>query len=296
MFWLLRLARHLQKSGLTLEAEMKRELYLIMTMTLLILLTSSLLAQENPSDRLTAPFSDPSKPGTIEVSLINGGITVTGYSGKEVIVTAHTQMEKIDAESAKRKNGLRRLQYNASGLTIEEDNNTMSIGVQSLKHSIDLSIQVPTNTNLQLGCVNNGDIEVKDVRGDIEVNNVNGGVTLENVSGSAVAHALNKDLIVTFSQVEAGKAMSFSSLNGDIDVTLPANVKANVKMKSDNGEIYSDFDIDLASSTNKIVEEKSKKGQYKVSIDEYLYGTINGGGAEFLFSSFNGDIYIRKGK
>ena len=37
--------------------------------------------------------------------------------------------------------------------------------------------------------------------------------------------------------------MSFSTMNGDIDVSLPADTKARVKMKADNGEIYSDFEV-----------------------------------------------------
>ncbi len=37
--------------------------------------------------------------------------------------------------------------------------------------------------------------------------------------------------------------MSFSTMNGDVDVTMPGDVKARVKLKSDNGEIYSDFEV-----------------------------------------------------
>ena len=35
--------------------------------------------------------------------------------------------------------------------------------------------------------------------------------------------------------------MSFSSLNGTVDVTLPSDVKAKLMMKTNNGEIWSDF-------------------------------------------------------
>ena len=64
-------------------------------------------------------------------------------------------------------------------------------------------------------------------------------------------HALNGKVLVTLDKVTADKPMSFSSLNGDIDVTLPADMKARVKLKTDNGEVYSDFDIKVDASSRK---------------------------------------------
>jgi DUF4097 and DUF4098 domain-containing protein YvlB len=92
--------------------------------------------------------------------------------------------------------------------------------------------------------------------------------------------------------------MSFSSLNGDIDVTLPGDVKARVKLKSDNGEIYSDFEVKLdASARQPVVEDhRSEQGRYKIRFDRATYGTINGGGPEVQLTTFNGNIYIRKAK
>ena len=43
----------------------------------------------------------------------------------------------------------------------------------------------------------------------------------------------------------ADKAMAFTSFNGPVDVTLPATIKANLKMRSDQGEIFTDFDVQL---------------------------------------------------
>ena len=94
------------------------------------------------------------------------------------------------------------------------------------------------------------------------------------------------------------KSMSFSTLNGDIDVTLPKNIKANVKLKSDNGEIYSDFDMKMAKSSREVIEEnnRDRDGKYRVKIDNTILASINGGGPEIQFTSFQGDIIIRKGK
>jgi hypothetical protein len=69
-------------------------------------------------------------------------------------------------------------------------------------------------------------------------------------------------------------------MNGDIDVTLPADTKASVRMKSQQGDIYSDFDVVLKAAPQKPAEEAEKtgKGKYRISFDRFLTGAINGGG------------------
>ena len=89
--------------------------------------------------------------------------------------------------------------------------------------------------------------------------------------------------------------MSFSSLNGDVDVTFPASIKATVQLKSDQGEIYSDFDMQVQRTGAQVSKNEGSKGKFRVSLDKGMRGTINGGGQEIQFNNFNGDIYIRKG-
>ena len=102
---------------------------------------------------------------------------------------------------------------------------------------------------------------------------------------------------VTLARVAADKPLSFSTMNGDIDVTLPADVKANLKMKSEQGEIYSDFDINMTRQTAKSdAAEKTEQGKFRITFDKSLYGIVNGGGQEIGFNTFSGDIYIRKKK
>ena len=264
-------------------------------------------AQTAGVDRLTIPISDPARPVTLRAGLMNGGITVTGYAGREVIVEARVRAEEEQREKYKNKGnkendknkaqGMRRLEITATGLTVEEDNNVIEISTSSMNRTVDLNIQVPQRTSLELSCLNNGDIKVENLTGEFEINNTNGGVTLLNISGAVVAHALNDDVIVTFAKVEPDKSMSFTSLNGDIDVTFPPDVRAKVKMKSDNGEIYSDFDVRLEPSTVKTEEDARKKGgKYRIQLEKTMIGMINGGGPEMQFATFNGDIYIRRRK
>jgi hypothetical protein len=262
----------------------------VCTAAALILVAGYAAAQ----DRVTVPLTDPSRPATIRANLLSGSINVRGYQGKDVIVEARGR----GAEARRRRDpeeagGMRRIDVAGTGLDIEESDNTVRI--KSNHHSgVEIDIQVPVNTSLNLKTVNNGGISVDNVSGEIDVNSLNGSITLNNVSGSVLAHCLNGPVKVTFDRVTGGKPMSFSSLNGNIDVTFPPDVKANVNLKTDNGDIYTDFDI-ATTPTPSPAPEKSG-GRFRVRFDRGFYGTINGGGPEMQFTTLTGRIFLRKKK
>jgi len=257
--------------------------------------STMVLAQEGRVDRATVPFSDPSQPGIVKVQAFRGSITVTGYSGQEVKVEARVRGEVLQEKEASEKGeGMRLIRSNATGLTVTEEDNVMSIGSQSMKYAVDISVQVPFRTSLKLGAFNNGDITVENVTGEIEVNNHNGSIALTDISGNVVANTFNGGLTVAFSSITADKPMSFSTWNGDVDVTLPTTLQANVKMHSEQGDIYSDFDVQIKPLPQKQEAEKDEGGKFRIVFDKTVYGTVNGGGPEYSFKTFNGDIYIRK--
>ena len=243
-------------------------------------------------DRIPVTLSDASRPAHVKVSMVNGGITVKAYDGKEVIVEARAR----NRENSREEGGPKRLAISTTGLSVEEENNEVNINTESYMRPIDVTVSVPVHTSLKLRAVNDGDIVVTGVNGELDVDDVNGSVTLNNISGSAVAHALNGHLHATFIKVDPQKAMAFSSLNGDIDVTFPADLKANVSIRSDRGDVFSDFDVQLkaAASQPEVEDSRGKGGKYRVKIDKTAHGTINGGGPEMQFRNFQGAIYIRK--
>jgi DUF4097 and DUF4098 domain-containing protein YvlB len=260
--------------------------------------TASATAEEQQSkqragDRVVVTLSDPSRPSTVKASLITGSITVKAYDGKDIIVEAHPR-NRDDSDDDDRT-GPKRLNIATTGLNVEEENNQVNIGADAIQRAIDLVIQVPIHTSLHLRAVNDGDIMVSGVEGELDVDDINGSVTLNKIAGSAVAHALNGKLTASFTRVNQ-KPMAFSSLNGDIDVTFPADLKATVSLRSDNGDVFSDFDVNMQPQASQPVVEdgRSHGGKYKVKIDKTVHGTINGGGPEMQFTNFNGGIYIRK--
>lgn len=260
--------------------------------------TATLFSQTEEPDRITVPFSDPSRPGTVKVNVLFGSVSVKGYAGKEVLVELQERGRSEQSESPRRGQekaaGLKRIPNLTRDLVVSEENNTVTISTGPPQRVVGLVISVPSRTDLKLKAVNGGGITVEQVQGDIEVDNTNGPVTLTTVSGSVVAHALNSEVKAVLTEVDPGKPMSFSSLNGDIDVTMPANVKANLSMQSFKGEIYSDFEIKLAPQEHGRTDWRRMGGKSVMKMDQSTKGTINGGGAEIQLKTFNGSIYIRK--
>jgi len=257
-----------------------------------------LAAWAQSPERITVPLTDPGRPVTLEAELVSGSIIVKGYAGKEVIVEATTRGGGREHEGRKVPEGMKRIDARSTNLSVEEKGNRVTIESDSIHGATDLTIQVPIETSVKLGTVNAGEIRVEGIRGSLEVENTNGKITLLNVSGSVVAETVNGGVTVVLDQVAPDKPMSFTTLNGTLDVTLPPTAKARLKLNTENGEVYSDFDIAMEASkaSTQVSDDRSKGGKYKIKMEKAVYGTINGGGPEYRFNTLNGAIYLRKKK
>jgi DUF4097 and DUF4098 domain-containing protein YvlB len=248
-----------------------------------------ILAQEH----IPVPLADPNRPASVSIHVTHGSILVRGYNGHEIIVDTKGGTPSAPETT---RDGMHRIGGSANDVSIESENNKVVISSHSMR-SGELTVQVPMNTSLNVRTLNGGELTIEGVSGDIDAQNLNGPVTVRNVSGSVVAHSLNGSVTVTMMSVKSGSPMSFSSLNGTIDVSLPANVAADFSMKTNRGEIYSDFDVKLKMPPPPVVEKsESNKGKYKVKTEGAVVGSVNGGGPEFKFTTLNGNIYIRKMK
>ena len=303
---------------------MKKTIITLISVVCMMVFTSAALSGE----KVVVPLSKPGQPCTLKANLFNGGISVTGYNGKDVVVdielvtkklikegepipeppdepdidelekreleTLRTTREKAKKEEEDLK-GLKRIANISMDMSIHEEDNVVSINSESMRRTVNLVIQVPLNTTLKLNCYRNGDIVVEKVTGDLEAKNHQGLIQLNNIAGSAVVEAHRGYIIATFSGIDPTKPLSFSTFHGKLDVTYPAKTRATLKMKSDRGEIYTDFDIDIQSKSQ-TKEKRSKSGKYTVTIEKGVFGIINGGGPEIYFQTHTGNIIIRKGK
>jgi len=257
-----------------------------------VLTVGRLLAQTEVKEQLVVPLSDPGKPVKIVAHVQHSTLRVVGYEGKDVTINVIAGAGNRRESSG----GMKRIGGGAGGeVTAEENHNTVSINSELGRFST-IEIKVPTTgVSLDIGTVNEGKIEVENVTGQLELTNVNGPISCTNVGGSVVANTVNGSVIVSFKSVDPQAPMAFSTLNGNIDVTFPVAIKSNVKLKAEHNDIFSDFDVEI-SKANPMVKKSTEGHLSKISIDDWIYGKIGGGGPEIMMNTTFGSIYIRKAK
>lgn len=244
------------------------------------------------AEELAIPLSNPGQPVELAASGLMASFTVEAYDGQQVLVDVEAR-EGSERESRKAPPpGMRRLSNAALGVEAEEKDNKVQVTVEG-RSAQAVRIRVPRTTSVHLSTVNGGHITVRGVTGQHEIENVNGGITLTDVGGTVLAHTTNGEVKVTLNRIDAGKPMSFVSFNGNVDVTFPAGLAADLTLRSDNGEVFTDFDVDVQPSAATRKENKSD-GRYRVSLEKSMKAKIGGGGPEITLRTFNGNIYLRK--
>lgn len=268
-------------------------MYLKRVLVLTAFLFASLGAYSQDQGEWKIPLSNPGSRGELNVDIKNGSIVVNGTGTNEVIVKYTSREKKVkDKDKEKTSDGLNRISGGSLDLEAYEKNNVVEVDADNWNQGIDLEITVPTNFDLHLDTYNNGKIIVKNVSGELVLENYNGPVTAENIKGSVVVDTYNGDIKVVFDEIKSDTPMSFVTYNGDVDLTMPSNTKASFKMKTKRGDIFEGFGM-VFESRNSATEKKRNDGVYQIKLDEWVRGTINGGGPEFTMENYNGNLYIR---
>jgi hypothetical protein len=244
-------------------------------------------------ERFVIPLSAPGQPVHVQVELVYGSITVEPHSNaNEVVVVAKPEPEPGHHGGGQRQ-GMRRLPNLSLGLVVEEEGNVVQVSMDGPPRETVIQLMVPRRATLKLSTVNDGNITVRGIDGELELRNTNGDVVATDVAGAVVASTVNGEVKVTLTRVDPKAAMAFSSLNGDVDLTVPADLKADLRLRSDNGEIYSDFDVELLTQQSAVSEGRSG-GRYRLEVQREVRGRVNGGGPEIQLRTFNGDVVLRK--
>jgi hypothetical protein len=294
------------------DTNMKKQFIII----ILFLMTSFAFAQ-NAGD-FVVPLSDPNRRGKLKAHLNYGSITVKGSPRKDILVRYKTVAEgeddrdddqqddvlklqtplqplnrRTDNKSDGNRSGLKKISGGALDMEVTENDNVVRVSSNSFSEKMKLEIEVPLDFDLNVSTFNDGVMFISNVSGELELTNHNDDITAENISGSVLATSFNGAIKISFNKVKEGTPMSFSTFNGDIDVTFPANLKATFKLKTEQGEILSGFDMNMVKEAP-IQKKETSGGTYKVVIDGSIKGEVNGGGPEFSMKNHNGDIIIRK--
>lgn len=276
----------------------------------LLLAAAPLRAQQSSEETLqrTARFADAaSASNELSIHNINGAVTVTGYDGSEIRVTARREFRGSPAEIRRaeeemeflveEEGGRVRIYLDAPFIEIRRRDGSFDYRVErhgdSYSFLYDITVEVPRNTRLRAGTMNRGDVTVRGTNGSVEAHNLNGNIALADMAGRTTARTLNGDITATYRQAPSEDS-EYHTLNGRIEVYYPADLSADIHFKSLKGDLYTDFEKvqRLPAGVSETGRASGQKSRYRV--DKFAPVRIGGGGPVFRFEVLNGDVYIRK--
>lgn len=223
---------------------------------------------------------------TLEIVGVNGDIDAQGGSGGEARVTAvkrgrRSDPDEVRIEVVEHEDGVticavypdqRNRERNACRAEGKSHNEVRDNDVKVTFH-----VTVPRGVRLVARTVN-GQVDAIGLSGEVEGHSVNGSVTIET-AGYGSATTVNGSIHAKLGRADWSDELEFSTVNGEIDLTLPESVNAEVEARSVNGGIESDFPL-------------SVRGRFG---PKHLRGTIGTGGRGLSLSTVNGGMELRRG-
>ena len=220
---------------------------------------------------------------TIEIKGVNGDITASRATGKDVEVKASKRAKKSDPDEvtieviehdegvticAKYPNSDGRENECAPG-----DGGHMNFRDNDVQ--VNFEVRVPAGVRLVARTVN-GEIEADGMGGPVEARTVNGGVSI-STTGYADATTVNGSITASMGSAKWPDGLSFTTVNGTIRLTLPPGINADVDAQTVNGSIDTDFPVTVQGKFSK----------------RRLRGTIGKGGQRLDLETVNGGITLR---
>jgi hypothetical protein len=216
--------------------------------------------------------------GRLEISNINGRITVEPSTGNAVEIVAQKSARAASVEAAREALGRIEIQETASPTHVRVETKVQRNGgglFGRANHEVQYTVKVPAAMAVRFATVNGG-IELSGLTGRINAETTNGGIKARDVSGSIDASTTNGGIEVELSQV-AESGVKLGCTNGGIELTLPREARATISARVTNGGI----------NTEGVQIETTGE-----STRRRLDGRMNGGGPRIDIEGTNGGIRI----
>jgi len=219
----------------------------------------------------------------IEIKGVNGDVRAIAGSG-DVEVTAvkharHSDPDDVKIEVVQDEDGVTICAVYPSDGRREnrcEAGEGGHMDVRDTDVVVDFTVRVPASVRF-VGKTVNGEVEAANLGGDVDANTVNGSIRI-STAGYAEAQTVNGEIVATMGRATWSDALDFSTVNGGITLTLPANLSTEVRASTVNGDIETDFPLMVT-------------GRFG---PRRLNGTIGSGGRRLALQTVNGSIRLRK--
>jgi hypothetical protein len=285
-----------------MENAMQRSFHVALAGTVpaaLLALTGAANADVVETRELAETIAVPAaEPLVVIVKNIVGSIHVTGHDAASVEMRAtETVRGDLQADIARAREALQLRTESEPGrvafrVRSTGDDDDCNCGRQWDGFSVeyDIEVRVPRGAALDVATVNDGDVTVEGVDGAFELANVNGAVRLLAAGGSGTVHTVNGDVAASFARAPA-EPTAFRTVNGNLDVTFPADLSAELAVNTMHGDVFTDFDVEALGTQP---DARRDGGRFVVRTNRAAAFRIGAGGARHSFNTLNGDILVRK--
>jgi len=257
--------------------------------------------RRDAASTVTLPFAE-TGTRTVDLRTVTGTIRLTTEDRRDVRLTVgrHTNAER-EADVADADRDVR-LETSTQGATVsaivhdredvcgESNTSPRNAWWERRRYGvrIDLTAAVPNGTRIRLCTINGSEIVATGVLGDFDVSNVNGRVEVAGVRGSGRATTVNGPVTVTFAEPPRDGS-EFRSVNGDVAVTFPRDLSADLRLKTFHGQLLTDFDVEpLPVETTRT----ERNGRFVYRSGGMTSVRVGRGGPQLTFDTLNGDVRI----
>ncbi len=289
---------------------------LLATAAVLALAPNSGCAQGADRQKIDTTFAF-AKGGAVDLGLVSGDIVVTGWARNEVKINAFIETGyfeysaspsrvSINAKSRRNRMGASRIEISVPAGTqvrassVSGDVTVRGTAAETLVNSVSGDVEVRDASDVVELHTVSGDLTGERLRGRIRANTVSGDMHLDDVNGTLRGKSVSGALTVRgaldgleFESVSGefdfrgdfrgAGSFSANSHSGDLRLTLPENLAANLDLQTFSGDLRTEFPLTLQPG-----ETAGRRGRE-------MRTTINGGGARVRLGTFSGDITIQKG-
>jgi Putative adhesin len=207
-------------------------------------------AQDKEKTSHKVKFSGAGKK--VELIVYQAKLQVQGIEGDEVIIELENDENCQCPNMPEEARGLRPLSASGTsdntgiGVNIQQEGNTLKVTIPKGKYFGPYLIKIPKNLGVEINekVTYGSKWNISNIAGEVNINAGYTNVRLEDVSGPVIAHMGYGKINVVYNKLNPSTPNSITS-SGAIDITLPADTKANLKLKAYYGEVFTDFDMNL---------------------------------------------------
>jgi Putative adhesin len=244
----------------------------------LALVVTALVHAENYSFKESFSRTSPFNPtGEIVLENINGGVDVRTWDKNEILIEGE--------KSAKTDEELKLIDL---GLELTPADATIKVRLPkrpgsflfggNIRAAVSFKLTVPATAVLKKISTVNSSVTIAGVRGLVHGSTVNGAIQASGLGGEVNLETVNGSIKAQFETLTAQQELSFETVNGQINVSLPKDAGFELSSSVVNGSVDCDFPLQPGQKNH----------------GRNLSGKIGDGRASLRAQTVNGGIHLEQ--